>query len=740
MRTITWLHLSDWHQKTPAEGGSDDREKVFKKSIEEIKTRKRIDIRLEKIDFIVFSGDLAFSGKNEQYLLAEINFLNKIKEVTGVKEDKIFFVPGNHDLDGDKLDEINKIKNDYIDKSIFECNKHDIDAWNDECRNDSGFITLLRYPFSKFRDFASRYSKQRDADFVSYKKLFIEGSSIGLFGLNSAIMSRRNTAEIDGKTTVVPDKKEGLILGTLQMEKASELRDKYKNDVNIVVFHHPIDWLNEFEIKILKNDLYNNFDFMLCGHTHEHIEPPTQYGEGKCIILNAGSAYEKDWVNSYNYCHLNLVSREATLFQRVWDVDYQTWKPKPGPGQNGILSENPIFKLRKIEKPEPPVKLEYEQKKSQERHFEKLTNAILEGSIIPVLGADINLAGRSDSFPWNWAHIGDYPPSNLEFTAYIEKKLGNSSIHCPFCQNEVDNFPPQECPLKTKYNISHVDLPYLTQNIWARYDNNERTELQDAIKSLYSKKYKGNIVHHFIKQIFLGSYVKNDKQGLNKRKDKVYPLIITTCIDDTIEKICESADKPFGVVLYGGNKYWYKEFAYLDGCNEKTEVLPKCGYKPCLVPFNEAEHGLSRKPIIFRMFGTRAESNDDFNFTEDNFLDYMLQANTKKFIGTIMQPLNTGSLWFLGYNISYWYLRILLRNLKPSSNTNNWFAAQEKPSSFESKLWKELEVRKELEVSFYNNIDPNFKELETHNLELNGLKGLELYVKYIEKKVRGDIT
>jgi DNA repair exonuclease SbcCD nuclease subunit len=66
MTGITWLHLSDWHEGRPAGAGC-DRERVFQELIKDIKSRTSIDKRLETIDFIVFSGDVAFSGKQEQY-------------------------------------------------------------------------------------------------------------------------------------------------------------------------------------------------------------------------------------------------------------------------------------------------------------------------------------------------------------------------------------------------------------------------------------------------------------------------------------------------------------------------------------------------------------------------------------------------------------------------------------------------------------------------------------------------
>jgi hypothetical protein len=73
MSTLTWLHLSDWHQKA-----SDfDRRVVREALLKDLRHRVRIDSRLESVDFIVFSGDLAFSGKDSEYKIAGSNFLSQ---------------------------------------------------------------------------------------------------------------------------------------------------------------------------------------------------------------------------------------------------------------------------------------------------------------------------------------------------------------------------------------------------------------------------------------------------------------------------------------------------------------------------------------------------------------------------------------------------------------------------------------------------------------------------------------
>jgi len=78
---IRWLHISDLH----------------------IKTEGDIDVRLldflgdlrKQIDYIIFTGDLAFSGKNEEFKLVR----NYVLELTRkIKPKYVLVIPGNHDM------------------------------------------------------------------------------------------------------------------------------------------------------------------------------------------------------------------------------------------------------------------------------------------------------------------------------------------------------------------------------------------------------------------------------------------------------------------------------------------------------------------------------------------------------------------------------------------------------------------------------------------------------------------
>ena len=189
MSGVTWLHLSDWHQK----GADTNRDLQVKKLLDDIRQRRqRIASCLDRVDFVVFSGDVAFSGTAKEYEAAEECLLKPLREALGLSADRLFFVPGNHDL------ERNRIPVSLQDPLIDEQNA---DEWLREK------LGIIRTPFTEYARFVERINpKQKSADYASSLSIDVEGKIITLLGLNSAWMCARNrtaAGEIDDKTHLV---------------------------------------------------------------------------------------------------------------------------------------------------------------------------------------------------------------------------------------------------------------------------------------------------------------------------------------------------------------------------------------------------------------------------------------------------------------------------------------------------------------------------------------------------------
>ena len=90
---FSWLHLSDFHFKA---GGD-----LFSQQVSTDAILRDIPSRLTSehpLQFVVVTGDIAFSGKSSEYDLAA-EFFKSLASTLGLAMDRIFVSPGNHDVD-----------------------------------------------------------------------------------------------------------------------------------------------------------------------------------------------------------------------------------------------------------------------------------------------------------------------------------------------------------------------------------------------------------------------------------------------------------------------------------------------------------------------------------------------------------------------------------------------------------------------------------------------------------------
>src|SRR5207253_2525692 len=95
---LQFLHISDLHAKGPQEKEPWRRRRVLGDA-----WRRNLETLLEEegnIHFVFFTGDAVQSGKYEEY--AEVtDFFHALCEELDITFDRLFVVPGNHDIDRD---------------------------------------------------------------------------------------------------------------------------------------------------------------------------------------------------------------------------------------------------------------------------------------------------------------------------------------------------------------------------------------------------------------------------------------------------------------------------------------------------------------------------------------------------------------------------------------------------------------------------------------------------------------
>ena len=136
------------------------------------------------LDFCYFQWRfLAFRGAEEEYGAAETEFLDRVLEAANVTRDRLFMVPGNHDVDRSRLNFLP----DFLLK--FDERSKVIEAFE-----DAEIRAHLLFPMKAYSTFVKRFMKDvRPFDpeygFIhQLKPIHAHTKSVAILGLNSAWM------------------------------------------------------------------------------------------------------------------------------------------------------------------------------------------------------------------------------------------------------------------------------------------------------------------------------------------------------------------------------------------------------------------------------------------------------------------------------------------------------------------------------------------------------------------------
>ncbi|MDM8550084.1 TIR domain-containing protein [Desulfobacterales bacterium HSG2] len=301
---LRYLHLSDFHLKRK----NDDPVSAFN---QDMVTRSMLDMvgSLKKPDFVIITGDLAHGGKPEEYDVAEV-FCNRLLEAAELDRQRLFLVPGNHDVS----------RKDVRSKHIKSIYPFDTQEDITETLTDPDIFPILMRKFAGFGTFVEKIRGRRLSDkseywFAETLTLTKEGQEhrISLLGLNSCLF-----AGYDG------DEDRKLALGLHQVEPALGKLDK--NALSIGFFHHPFFCFHP-EDEVCQNLLTRELDLILTGHLHKPSNAFTRNAAGQAVIIGAGASYEaRESRNSFNVTEIDPDTGRGKVQFYKYLPEYHVWK------------------------------------------------------------------------------------------------------------------------------------------------------------------------------------------------------------------------------------------------------------------------------------------------------------------------------------------------------------------------------------------------------------------------------
>ncbi len=290
MGEISILHLSDIHFKK----NKDDDDKIFRRDVQEkmLKAIEKNSAGGQSPDFIVVTGDIAFSGKKQEYDEAE-TFFERLQAIFP-GESPLLMVPGNHDVDRGKIDEFvppyHVVKNNLVEKFLQNNDKkHSINA-----------------RFKYFRECAKQYNSElykRESDYFWVQNF--EDRGISFLGLNSSWACEGD------------DDRYNIALGYPQIKEALEIAGEIP--VRIALMHHShFYWLKDMEAGKCRSELFGKCQLLL--HGHDHADRAEIYADPShsIICLGANSSYTLDKPGYIGFQFVRITPAGDSVACRVW--------------------------------------------------------------------------------------------------------------------------------------------------------------------------------------------------------------------------------------------------------------------------------------------------------------------------------------------------------------------------------------------------------------------------------------
>jgi predicted phosphodiesterase len=324
VNAITWLHLSDLHVRG-TEGTVD---RVFlDKMLADIS--EQLDHNGLVPDAVFFTGDLAFSGQEEEYTMAT-TVLDDVLNACGLadRRDKLFIVPGNHDINRKAVKRSHKsVTADLLNPDRKPGEDNAYDRVNEFLSDDDERAWFFRKSqcFGQFIEafYAGCGIALDHKAYYSVRAIEKGDHTVVVMGLNSAWLSFRDNEQ--GR----------LLLGEQQAcDAEEEAKEKWpKPRLYIALIHHPLYWLAEKDIHRVQQHLPRLCDVLLRGHLHCPSYTVQSTPDWHLHEFAAGASWKARW-HAYNLIQLDLDSGEAfaiTRFQHPefsveWGADSLTYR------------------------------------------------------------------------------------------------------------------------------------------------------------------------------------------------------------------------------------------------------------------------------------------------------------------------------------------------------------------------------------------------------------------------------
>ena len=286
-----------------------------------------------------------------------------------------------------------------------------------------------------------------------------------------------------------------------------------------------------------------------------------------------------------------------------------------------------------------------------EAHCKVVRRRLIEGRVVPFLGAGASLCGRPlDVDPFR----DPYLPSGPELATYLAGEFA---------------YPQGEAP----------DLVRVSQYVHAVTGG---PVLYEELRRVFARDFEPTALHGLLASLpRLLRERDSGSEGL---------LVVTTNFDDMVERAFAAAGEPLDVVVY---------LAKGDLRGKFLHRPPEGELRAIEQPNRDRKLQPRKRTVLLKLHGAvdrDSPDGDSFVVTEDHYIDYLAQTDIANLVPvSLMAHMNESHFLFLGYGLGDWNLRVILQRIwgqQPFDEQLTSWAIQKAPSRLEERLWRRRNV------------------------------------------------
>lgn len=230
-------------------------------------------------------------------------------------------------------------------------------------------------------------------------------------------------------------------------------------------------------------------------------------------------------------------------------------------------------------------------------HYTIITKHLVDGNVVPFLGAGANLCGRPQDTVWRQ---GEYLPSGGELASFLAETFAypprEVKGNCPSCHADVQG------------TEGSPDLASVSQ--YVAVVAGDSRDLYRELHHVLDADYPATSVHRFLATL----------PGVLawKRYPQRQLLVVTTNHDDLMERVFREAGQPFDVLTYRAWGEYRGRFFHTPPQGEARLIEN---------PNDYAEVSVDQRHVVLKIHGAvnrgRDWEQESYMIREDDYVEYL---------------------------------------------------------------------------------------------------------------------